>query len=344
MAEGLKVAAVLPIHSPRPLLSAFGFHPMEVWGPAAIDPVEGAAHFQSYTCGIVRNAASFLMRGGLDVAELVVVPHTCDALQGLGSVLTDFIDTKQRVVTVTLPRGGGVADLDYLTRELRVLGDRLADLSGVQPTDDELMAQITLDEEADALLAKLALDRAAIDLSDRQFYTLLRSREYLPTEAFIALAHAAPKSMGPRRAGVPLVLSGIVPEPMEIFDAIEDAGATVVGDDLACLSRRLYPAGRSDEPYRRLAERFLAAPPCPTRGTPILDRARFLAERMNDVQAAGLIIYDPKFCEPELFDIPIVRESLEELGFPVLHVEFDLTGTLSGQTLTRIEAFVEVLQ
>jgi benzoyl-CoA reductase/2-hydroxyglutaryl-CoA dehydratase subunit BcrC/BadD/HgdB len=316
-----------------------------VWGPAGVDPVDGASHFQSYTCGIVRNAASFLLTGGLDVADLLVVPHTCDALQGMGSVLKDFIEIEQEVATLYLPRGGRPADLEYLVDELRAMGRTLSAWGTVQPSDEELLEVILADERADGALASLIERRAEIALGDRDFYALLRAREYLPSDDFTALADQAPRHAEPPAppGGIPVLLSGIVPEPMEIFDAIEDAGGRVAGDDLACCSRRLYPAGTSDDPYRRLAERFMATPPCPTRGTPILERARFLAERVNDVQARGVIIYDPKFCEPELFDIPLIRGSLEELGFPVLHVEFDFARTLSHQTLTRIEAFMEVL-
>jgi benzoyl-CoA reductase/2-hydroxyglutaryl-CoA dehydratase subunit BcrC/BadD/HgdB len=64
---------------------------------------------------------------------------------------------------------------------------------------------------------------------------------------------------------------------------------------------------------------------------------------MQQTGARGIIIYDVKFCEPELFDIPQLRRLLEAAGHPLLHVEFDLAATISQQTVTRIEAFVEML-
>ncbi|NOY78632.1 MAG: 2-hydroxyacyl-CoA dehydratase, partial [Calditrichaeota bacterium] len=50
-----------------------------------------------------------------------------------------------------------------------------------------------------------------------------------------------------------------------------------------------------------------------------------------------------KFCEPELFDVPLIRKKLEAAGIPVTYVEFEMGEPLSQQTLTRIEAFVEML-
>lgn len=90
--KGGSVAAVLPIHYPRALLRAFNVLPVEVWGPPGPQPGRGAGHLQSYVCSIVGNALGFLLSGGLEETDVVVVPHACDSLQGLGSLLIDFID------------------------------------------------------------------------------------------------------------------------------------------------------------------------------------------------------------------------------------------------------------
>ncbi len=99
------VAAVFPIHYPRELLRAFGVLPVEVWGPPAVEADYGATHLQPYLCSIVRNGLSFLLAGGLDVVDLLVVPHACDSLQGLGSILLDFVTPRQPVLPIYLPRG-----------------------------------------------------------------------------------------------------------------------------------------------------------------------------------------------------------------------------------------------
>ena len=52
----------------------------------------------------------------------------------------------------------------------------------------------------------------------------------------------------------------------------------------------------------------------------------------------------PKFCEPELFDVPAIRRTFAALGLPVLVLEGELERELSAQAVTRIEAFVEMLR
>lgn len=347
--RGQRIVAVLPIHYPRELLRAHGFHPVEVWGPPGIEPTEGNVHFQAYTCAIIQNAISLLIRGGLDVADAVLVPNSCDALQGAGSVLKDFVKPKHSVLTLYPPRATRESDMVYFAEELKRLGAALTALSGVAPDEEALHSAIATEEAADRAALQLASARMQTALGDLDFYSLLRTREYLAPDAFVALAQEAATSTAPTPvapdSSVPVMLSGIVPEPMQIFTELGAMGAHVVADDFACMSRRFYPAAAaSGDPFRRMAERLLGSPPDPMRGSPILERCDYLLGRLRDAGAKGLIVYDVKFCEPELFDLPMVRQRLVDEGFPVLHLEVELTGSLPGQTLTRMEAFVETLQ
>jgi benzoyl-CoA reductase/2-hydroxyglutaryl-CoA dehydratase subunit BcrC/BadD/HgdB len=340
--RGRRVVAVLPYHYPRALLRAYGFHPVELWGPPNVPRDQGSRHFPAYTCDIVVRATSFLLQGGLDSVDAILVPHTCDALQGMGSVLGDFLRPLPAVLTLYLPRGRRPADLDFLTAELRRLGTTLAALTGAGPDSDAWEDAFTAEGAADLALAELYRRRPRLAVSDRDFYTMVRAREYLPAEEFAALAARLPEGDPP--SGVPLMLSGIVAEPPGLFDHLAAAGARVVADDLACGARRLYPDTADGDPFARLAHRLLAAPPDPTRGSPIAERAAHLRTRMEESGARGLVVYDVKFCEPELFDIPLLRSHLGEAGFPLLHVEVEMGEDLSQQTLTRLEAFVETLR
>ncbi len=360
-ARGGRVAAVLPIHSPRALLRAFGMLPVEVWGPPQVDATRGAAHLPPYVCSVVRNALSFLETGGLDVADLIVVPHTCDSLQGLGSVLLDFVHPKQRVLTLYLPRGTQTDNLRFLADEFRSLYRSLEQFSGRAPSTTQLMESIRREEAADAALAELHRRRADLPLTDLEFYRLVRAREYLPAETFCALAHvilSREDGEGSQdahseilrcaqddvaRVGVPILLSGIVPEPMSLFNCLEAMGAIVVADDFACCGRRLYPPGRSEDPFERMAESILAAPPDPTRGSPIRDRVDHLLQLARSSGAKGIVFYEVKFCEPEAFDLPILRRELQAADVASVSIEVDLNDPLSHQVLTRLEAFVEVI-
>jgi benzoyl-CoA reductase/2-hydroxyglutaryl-CoA dehydratase subunit BcrC/BadD/HgdB len=130
---------------------------------------------------------------------------------------------------------------------------------------------------------------------------------------------------------------------MSLLEALARMGGTVVADDLACCGRRLYPPGQSEEPFRRMAQSIIHAPPDPTRGNPIRERLEHLIKLVENSGAKGVVFYDVKFCEPELFDLPHLRRGLQKAGVPSVAVEVDLNTPLSQQILTRLEAFLEMV-
>ncbi len=341
--RGGMVAAVLPIHYPRALLRAFEIFPVEVWGPPRVDVSLGSAHLQSYVCSIVQNSLSFIKMGELDFASLILIPHTCDSLQGLTSVLMDLVKPRPPLFSLYLPRGQREEGVVFLAAELRSLYAGLSELTGRKPTDAELLAAIEREELSDQLLSRLYSQRLTLGLGNLDFYRLLRSREYLSAEDFAALAESALQTQVAPQSGTPLMLSGILPEPMAVLDVIEKVNGLVVADDLACCGRRLYQPGPSAEPFRRMAESLISAPPDPTRGNPISERVQYLTDMSAKSGARGVLFYDVKFCEPELFDLPELRRALKEQGLASLNIEVDINNPLPHQTATRIGAFLEML-
>jgi benzoyl-CoA reductase/2-hydroxyglutaryl-CoA dehydratase subunit BcrC/BadD/HgdB len=342
--RGGLVAAVLPIHYPRSLLRAFDIHPVEVWGPPQIDASLAASHLQAYVCSIARNALAFLLSGGLDVVDLIMVPHACDSLQGLGSILIDFVNPGQDVIPLYLPRGRGDLQINFLIEELHAVCDRLRKITSQSPSDDVLLQHVQQEEAADKILGELHKQRRNLPHSTFDFYRLVRAREFLPADQFAAVGAEALKLSARRESKhIPILMSGIVPEPMNLLRSITEAGGEVVGDDFAACGRRLYPAGRSRDPFRRMAERLLGGPPDPTLGSPISTRLEHLLDMTRRAGARGVVFYSVKFCEPETFDLPLLRKGLKAAGVPSLAIEIDLSDPLSHQARTRIEAFLEMI-
>jgi benzoyl-CoA reductase/2-hydroxyglutaryl-CoA dehydratase subunit BcrC/BadD/HgdB len=343
--NGGRVAAVLPIHYSRELLRAFNILPVEVWGPPQVAVGQGASHLQAYVCSICHNSMSYIQQGGLDIADIILVPHACDSLQGVGSVLLDFVSTKQPVIPLYIPRDTRVSDIEFLSAELRSVYDRLAEITGLHPSNAELSASAEREEAADQLLLSLHLQNAYLPFSNAEIYKIIRSREYLPAEEFTQVAESALNQVAKTpRKGTPILLEGIVPEPADILETLSELGAAVVADDMASCGRRLYPRGASADPLTRMAERILSAPPDPMRGSPIRARREHLVEMAQRTQSKGIIFYVVKFCEPELFDLPILRQELKDAGLPSILIETDLNTRLSQQIRTRLGAFMEILQ
>lgn len=339
------MAAVLPIHYSRALFRAFGILPVEVWGPPRVVPGQGSTHLQAYVCSICHNALSFLQSSGLETADVIMVPHACDSLQGLGSVLLDYIKPRQAVIPLYVPREKRQSDLEFLAAEFEAVYQQLVEITELEPSDEVLSTCIEREEGADHLLLKLHLQNRFLPLSNSEIYRIIRSREYLPAETFSRVAEAVLALCGDvLRPGTPILLEGIVPEPSAIFEMLTEFEAAVVGDDLASCRRRTYPTSIAQNPFERMAERIVHSSPDPTRGSPLQERLDFLQSMATDTGAKGIVFYIVKFCEPELFDIPILRQALKSQGLPSILIEVDLNARLSQQIRTRLGAFLEMIQ
>jgi benzoyl-CoA reductase/2-hydroxyglutaryl-CoA dehydratase subunit BcrC/BadD/HgdB len=65
---------------------------------------------------------------------------------------------------------------------------------------------------------------------------------------------------------------------------------------------------------------------------------------IDEFRVDGVIFYTLKFCDPFLFDVPLLKERLAEKGIPTLRLEGDYTPGTLGRVRTRIEAFIEMLR
>jgi benzoyl-CoA reductase/2-hydroxyglutaryl-CoA dehydratase subunit BcrC/BadD/HgdB len=150
------------------------------------------------------------------------------------------------------------------------------------------------------------------------------------------------------QGGIPVLVTGYVPEPLATLETLNRAGAFVAADDYAAVGRRVVrgdgAGGPGGDPWVSLVDRYWAAPPCPTRSADQGRRLRYLVDLQERSGARGVLLHVVKFCEPELFDAPAIRKTFAARGVPVLYLEGELEAELSGQIVTRIEAFAEMLR
>lgn len=346
--HGRAAVAVLPVHYPKELLTALDVLAVELWGPPGPPRGDDAGRLQTYVCPIGRNALAFLASGGADAVDAVLFPHTCDTIQGLATLVPDFGGWDRQTLVFQHPKGPRRPSARaFLEAELRSLGAKLEALTGRTLTPARLSAALALHREIDALRAALLDGADRVALSQAELYALLRRGEWLWPDDHLAelrSAHAAMRD-APVRAGVPLLVTGYVPEPMAIVDAVEGAGAWIAADDYAAVGRRVgrRPPIAGRDPWAVLADDAWELPPCPTRSGDVAARVRHLEALVERSGARGVILHVMKFCEPELFDVPALRAAFAARGIGVLHLESELERELSGQTVTRIEAFVEML-
>jgi benzoyl-CoA reductase/2-hydroxyglutaryl-CoA dehydratase subunit BcrC/BadD/HgdB len=350
---GRKSLVVLPVHYPKEILTAMNLLAVELWGPPGQPRGPEAGRLQAYVCAVVRNALAFLEGGHADVVDAALFPHTCDSVQGLATLVKDFGGWSKPQFVFQHPKGPTRASTRrYLVAEMRALAGELAELAGAELDLDKLRAAIKLHRTIDETKTRILAGRARLAMSDRELYGVLRRGEWLWPEDHLEELRTLELQLlpdAPVRKGVPLLVTGYVPEPMALLDALDDAGAYVVRDDWAAVGRRVVaPVHPIDvdapaDPFEALAALYYEAPQCPTRSLDQAGRMRRLIALYEQSGARGVIVHEPKFCEPEAFDVPAIKHAFGDRQIPLLYLETELETELAGQTTTRVEAFVEMV-
>lgn len=346
--RGRKVVAVLPVHYPKEILTAAGVLAVEMWGPPGPPRHPSAGRLQTYVCAVGRNALAFLAGGHADLVDAVLFPHTCDTIQGLATLLPDLGGWSKPVLRFQHPKGDDRESARrFLRAELERFAGEVGRLAGAPLTAEALSRAVALHAEIDRARAALLARRASLDLSDRALYDLLRRGEFLWPEDHLVELRRAQARLGPSpvQGGLPLLVTGYVPEPMSLLDCLAEVGAFIAADDWAATGRRAPPRPEPlpGDPFQALVEKAFAGAPCTTRGASRALRLAHLDALRERSGARGVLAHVPKFCEPELFDLPALRRHLGERDVPLLVLETELEAELPAQARTRLEAFAEMV-
>ncbi len=149
-------------------------------------------------------------------------------------------------------------------------------------------------------------------------------------EAFVEAARTRSPAPPARRLGY----VGIPPIRDGLYGFLEGLGARIVFNEFQ--RQFSMPAAVADPPAADLVAQYLAYTYPYGVGGRIADIRRAVRERRLE----GLVHYVQSFCFRHIQD----RLLREEVGVPILTLEFDRPGPLDGQSRTRLEAFLEQLE
>jgi benzoyl-CoA reductase/2-hydroxyglutaryl-CoA dehydratase subunit BcrC/BadD/HgdB len=81
-----------------------------------------------------------------------------------------------------------------------------------------------------------------------------------------------------------------------------------------------------------------------TRENELEDRFGYLVGLAKEWDVNAVILFIIRYCDNFAFDVPDVRDYLQEAGLKVLHIETDYAITHPAQLKARCQAFVEMIQ
>ena len=349
--EGEKPVAVFCSYTPEEILHAAGLTPVRLMG--AVRTITHAdAHLQAYCCSLARTDLDMALAGDLDYLEGAVFVQTCDTMMRLSDIWrrnTGFPFHGDLVLPI---RMGEETSLPFLEAEVRQFRHHVEEYIGETIWDDALDESIHIYNRnrrlADRLYKLRATSPGTIDgLSATACLVAgFWMRREKHNELLHELLEGLEEGEAPTDGRTPLLVSGSVCTIPDLMELILELGADVVDDDL-CSGHRYFDTyvDEADTPEEALAKRMWGRVNCPAKHQCIEDRIEHLLRQVQDSGAQGVIFYLQNFCEPHLFDIPYVRDRLqEELEVPSLVLESELQSFSRGQMRTRLQAFIETIR
>lgn len=330
---GRMAAGYLPVYAPREVIHACGMLPVGIHGTGGIEIIRGDAFYQSYICHLPRSVVELAQSGRLDILSAALFPSTCDVIRNL-SGMWQVMYPETYVRYLDLPQ---VADpklgAEFWRRELQVIRRDLAEVSGIEATDDRLRASTALYNEVRAMIRDLYGARNATPwkVPTEELYLLLRAGEVIPPEMFLEKSRAylaAVETSDDRiKDRTRVLIAGAFCEqpPLGLIKTIERAGCYIVDDDFLAGNRFLTGEVALDgDPATALADAFVAG----AIKTSVLyepdpqGKRNLMKTRAAEAGADGVIFATPSFCDPALLDRPMLRDGAEAAGIPCIAFKY----------------------
>ena len=351
-AGGQKVMGWVCTYVPEELLHAAGALPVRISGYAKeTDLQDGTAYFYVNNCSFARSCLQLGLRGEYDYLDGFVAGSTCDAARRLFDLWRHYVPVPFSHV-MTVPRKYSERALDLYLSQVVQLKKGLEEHLRVEITDESLMKSIGLYNESRSLLRALndlrKLDEPPIDGS--QTMEVLNASSRMPKETFNGclrellrdLEHSKPGRKGRAR----IMIAGSALNNAEFIQSIEQIGGLVVTDEL-CTGTRYWAdpvnVGDHDEPLKAIARRYLNNFPC-ARMYPSEERFQRMLHLIREFRVDGVISQTIRYCSPYSNDLPLLADVLNRNGVPMLSLDVEYGTSGSGQILTRVQAFLEMLE
>ncbi len=334
---------------PPEIIYAAGALPVTILGTNQ-PIVKASAHLPDNACSLARSNLELVLNYHPGDFDGFVFPQVCDTTQHLSDIWKMTIPS-EFFASFLIPRQvDRKSARHWFYAETRRLKEQLETFAGTAIQETTLRESFRLYNENRRLLREIYRVKREKpgEISNRQLFDLIRSfcfmdpRDHIPRvrELLNELKTTATGDEPFKR----VVLSGIVVEPAELFDILDELKVSVVADDLIVGSRMIgYDVSVNDDPLMALTERhFSKSPFSPIRdvGTRLYDHLLGLVE---DTAADGVVFFHIKFCESQDYDLPDLKNLMRQRKVPMIVLETEYQTAARAQTKTRLESFIESL-
>ena len=354
--SGGKVAGVFCTFTPLELLDAAGFTPVSLCGMSAETIPAAEAHLPKNLCPLIKSSYGFAVSDKCPYtyfSDIIVGETTCDGKKKMYELLNDMRPT----YVLHLPQGELESSIYEWTNEIRRFKEYIESTFGITITDEALRTAARLrNEERAARLTLMKLQKSkppmvrgldmykTLEGAGFMFKTCGRIAHLESLKADIENAYAngaRPVNASAKRiliTGCPI--GGILEKTVK---AIEEHGGAVVCFENCSGIKAAYQMvdTQADDILKAIAQRYLGIG-CAVM-TPNSIRLSNIEKLIAEYDVDGVVELDLQSCTPYTVEAYTLRKLMERLSVPYIAIETDYSQSDSGQLLTRLEAFLEML-
>lgn len=353
--KGSKAVGCFPLYPPVELVHSFGLVPLVLWDmkEAAPSLEESDRHLQTFACSVARRLAGFILSDEGARLDGILMYNACDTLRNMPEILQSGLSEKGRRLPILrmhvpmIPSGRTDAK-EYLAARIDELVRGMEETFGVRFSADTFRESVRVYNEMRGLSHRLELLTAEGRMSYREFSRIIRTGHFTAVEdqvrelsSAVKRAEATPAVPNKKR----IIVTGILPPPDALIDAIEGAGLRVAGNDVASQARSYgHETAETGDPAAYYNEAYRSRRACTTLLYTADRRIGELCALVGERDARGVLFAGEKFCEYEYLELPYLRKILD--GKKIAHMEIEIAAgdqDSAGSVRTRVEAFAELL-
>jgi benzoyl-CoA reductase/2-hydroxyglutaryl-CoA dehydratase subunit BcrC/BadD/HgdB len=348
LSEGKKVIGCAAYYIPEEIIHSMGCVPFGVWG--ADKPIKGAQrYFAPFYCSIAQTILDLGLEGTLNGLSAIVTSPLCDTLRGLGANWTYGVKTIP-VIPMTYPQNRKIDAGKEFTRVgyERLIAD-LEQCTGAVFDDKALEKSIEVYNEHNSLMRAVSAalaEHASVSAAQRSavfksaFFMTKEEHNALLRQLLDALKETTESPSNKKR----IITTGIIADAKGLVDIFDQLKFHIAGDDVASESRNYRTdAVEGKHGLEKMVNKFSSIDNCSLLFDPEKKRADYIVDMAKKRKAAGIVVLQTKFCDPEEFDYPVLKKAFDAAGIPSTIIEVDRQMQNYDQAKTNLQTFAEML-
>ncbi len=362
-AEGKHIVGYICLYPVVEMITAADAVPYRIFGDMGEPITKADAHMATVVCPFMRSCLDTAMKGHYDFLDGVVFAHVCDVTcmipgmwrQTIATSYTHFID---------VPHTTHQASREHFRSLLGDFQKSLEEFTGKELTKAKLRSAVAAHNRQRALVRELyELKKPDPPLiSGVETLEVMKALMSLPVEEGNILVREVIDEVKGRRNALTkkrarLMVWGSIIDNAAFFEMVESLDANVVIDD-TCVGSRAYfgDVPVTDDPLDGLAHYYLLDIKCPrtlrenaVKGdrkdyrADLNERFAYLRDYAADWNVNGVILQSVRYCDGHGYEVPGVKDFLQDLGLPSVYLEHDYSEGALAPLRTRVQGLTEII-